>query len=73
MEVERGINAARLPKFHSREHREAVTLKTTLQALAEDIALGLAREIRSNRVVAEPTAPRIIHLFVDPNPRSRPG
>ena len=71
MEVEPGINAIRLPKiyfgdpvFH-RSHQEAGTLKTTLQVLAEDIALGLARELRSHQVVAESTVPKVIDQFVD--------
>lgn len=39
-------------------------MKTTLQALAEDIALGLARELRSHQVAAQPTAPKAIEQFV---------
>ena len=71
MEVEPGINAIWLPKiyfpgpvFH-RGHQEARILKTTMQALAEEIALGLAREIRSQQVAPEPTAPKPIDRFVD--------
>ena len=35
-------------------------MKTTLQVLAEDIAVGLARELRSHQAVAEPAAPRAV-------------
>ena len=40
-------------------------MKTTMQALAEEIALGLAREIRSHQAPAQPTVPRAIDQFVD--------
>ena len=71
MVVEPGTNANRLPKIYFRDpafrrgHQEAITLKTTLQALADDIAIGLAREIRSHQVAAQPTAPKGIEQFVD--------
>ncbi len=71
MEVEPGTNANPLPGIYFRDpgfhrnYQEARTLKTTMQALAEDIALGLAREIRSHQVPAQPTAPRAIDQFVD--------
>ena len=71
MAVEPGTNANRLPKIYFRDpgfhrgHQEARTLKTTMQALAEEIALGLAREIRSHQAPTQPTVPRAIDQFVD--------
>ena len=71
MVVEPGTNANRLPKIYFRDpgfhrgHQEARTLKTTMQALAEDIALGLVREIRSHQITAQPRAPKAIDQFVD--------
>ena len=39
-------------------------MKTTLQVLAEDIATGLTRELRSHQEPPEPAVPRAVEQFV---------